>query len=1367
MTPEALPTSTQKLTTNDALSYLKAVKDIFQDKVEKYDEFLEVMKDFKSQRIDTSGVIMRVKELFKGHRGLILGFNTFLPSGYEIKLPEEKKPVEFEEAISFVNKIKNRFQNEENIYKAFLDILNMYRRENKSIQDVYQEVAVLFQTHHDLLDEFKHFLPNTSITIDPQHPSSVRPFGRRDDRSPLMPYMRHPQMKERAHNSQSERDLSVDRPDLENEQRRSEKEKDRKEELDRRERDQGEKDSEHDRRDLELTRKRKPSRRVDDAPGLMHQGEGAESFGMYSMSTSSFVDKKALKSVYTQEFTFCEKVKGKLHPDAYQEFLKCLHIYSKEIITRAELKNLVSDILGKFNDLMDGFTEFLASCENMDGFLAGVFIRESLWGEGQVAKSAKIEEDRERESERDDRDRDRERERDKDRERFDKGSHYVLKDAANHKVPLVLNKEKLNLHKPISELDLSNCQRCSPSYRLLPKNYVIPAASQRTGLGASLLNDVWVSVTSGSEDYSFKHMRKNQYEESLFRCEDDRFELDMLLESVNAATKRVEELLEKMEDNTIKPDSPFRIEDHFTSLNLRCIERLYGDHGLDVMDVLRKNASLALPVVLTRLKQKQEEWSKCRADFNKVWAEIYSKNYHKSLDHRSFYFKQQDTKDLSAKALLAEIKDISETNRKEDDVLLTTAAGNRRPIIPSIEFEYPDADIFNDLYQIIKYSSREVCTSSDQFDKVMRIWTTFVEPIFGVPSRPQGIEDTEAVSKTKALTKNSMANAGESNGIYSADGVIPTTKSTKGDVVIANGDAMVIDNGFHDNDRHIIQSDNNIFKVPVYGRVQTTTTVGDKSVISVQVAPGGCLMDNTAFASGMQSSNCIMSGFSATTKFRHIGAETAVHSEVLLPSDVEKFARTTLASSCASTAKNSRLSRFHEGVASQNEREEGELSPNGDFEEDNFVSFEETAMDASCRQKGSSGNPTFQIRDGQVEICGDNEVDADEEGEESIQRSTEDSGNASEAREDISGSESGDECSHEDHEEEDANHDDQEAKPESEGEAEGIADANDAEGDITLLPISEHFLRSAKPITKHVPASVQEKGASFSRIFYGNDSFYVLFRLHQTFYERMLSAKINSAAAERKWRSSKETNPDLYVKFKTALYSLLDGTADNTKFEDDCRAIIGTQSYVLFTLDKLIYKVVKQLQAIISDDMENKLCQLYFYEKSRRPDRSFDEVYHENARVLLHDENVYRFECSSNAAKLSIQLLDYGLEKPEVTAFSMEPNFSSYLFNDYLSSTSDRHERLGIFMRRNKRKIQGDDDLEDVRVFNGLECKIASLTSKVSYVLDTEDILFRAAKRRRTSRGAPTASRNQSSFLKYYYTAKAQKFRYFQAMNLT
>lgn len=48
-------------------------------------------------------------------------------------------------------------------------------------------------------------------------------------------------------------------------------------------------------------------------------------------------------------------------------------------------------------------------------------------------------------------------------------------------------------------------------------------------------------------------------------------------------------------------------------------------------------------------------------------------------------------------------------------------------------------------------------------------------------------------------------------------------------------------------------------------------------------------------------------------------------------------------------------------------------------------------------------------------------------------------------------------------------------------------------------------------------------------------------------------------------------------RFLEVLYNLLDGSIDNSKFEDDCRETIGTQSYMLFTLDKLIYKLVKQV----------------------------------------------------------------------------------------------------------------------------------------------------------------------------------------------
>ncbi|CAH2066489.1 unnamed protein product, partial [Thlaspi arvense] len=101
-----------KLTTSDALGYLKVVKEKFQDKPEVYESFLEVMKDFKAQRIDTSGVILKVKEIFKGQAELLLGFNAFLPTGYEITLEESDQTlpnnVDFDVAISFINKVKTK-----------------------------------------------------------------------------------------------------------------------------------------------------------------------------------------------------------------------------------------------------------------------------------------------------------------------------------------------------------------------------------------------------------------------------------------------------------------------------------------------------------------------------------------------------------------------------------------------------------------------------------------------------------------------------------------------------------------------------------------------------------------------------------------------------------------------------------------------------------------------------------------------------------------------------------------------------------------------------------------------------------------------------------------------------------------------------------------------------------------------------------------------------------------------------------------------------------------------------------------------------------------------------------------------------------
>ncbi|CAL9232844.1 unnamed protein product [Arabidopsis halleri] len=86
-------------TTGDALNYLKSVKDKFQDN-EKYDNFLRILKDYKDQGVDTSGVIARLKDLFKGHGDLLLGFNTYLSKEYQITLlPEDEIPIEFPDKV--------------------------------------------------------------------------------------------------------------------------------------------------------------------------------------------------------------------------------------------------------------------------------------------------------------------------------------------------------------------------------------------------------------------------------------------------------------------------------------------------------------------------------------------------------------------------------------------------------------------------------------------------------------------------------------------------------------------------------------------------------------------------------------------------------------------------------------------------------------------------------------------------------------------------------------------------------------------------------------------------------------------------------------------------------------------------------------------------------------------------------------------------------------------------------------------------------------------------------------------------------------------------------------------------------------------
>ncbi|KAK8626397.1 hypothetical protein V6N13_134043 [Hibiscus sabdariffa] len=383
-----------------------------------------------------------------------------------------------------------------------------------------------------------------------------------------------------------------------------------------------------------------------------------------------------------------------------------------------------------------------------------------------------------------------------------------------------------------------------------------------------------------------------------------------------------------------------------------------------------------------------------------------------------------------------------------------------------MELEYPDHEIHEDLYQLIKYSGGVMYTT-EQLDDVKKIWTTFLEPMLGLPSRHQGAEGTEDIVKAKN-------NNAENGNPSFAEGEV-------------NDDAT----------RQLFE---------------------------------------------LQGSNC----------FRY---------------NEESFGQHKV------------------------EREEGEFFPDGDFEEGGFADYGEAGLEVA-----------YKMEDEDSENC------------------------------------------------------------ELSGQGNKGGSKYEVEGDGTLLPFSERCLLTVKPLAKHVPSALREnENENDSRVFYGNDSFYVLFRLHQV--------------------------------------------------GNGCLQVIHVRgSHVLFTMDKLIYKLVRQ-----SEEICNKLLQLYAYEKLRNSGRFIDVVYHATP-VFSFTMTIYT---SSAPTRLSIQLMDYGNNKPEVMAVSMDPNFAAYLHDDFLSVVPEKKERPRVFLKRNIKKCMDGDELSStceaagLTMVNGLECKIAFNSSNV------------------------------------------------------
>ncbi|XP_054889239.1 SIN3 transcription regulator family member Aa [Poeciliopsis prolifica] len=725
----------QRLKVEDALSYLDQVKLQFGNQPQVYNDFLDIMKEFKSQSIDTPGVISRVSQLFKGHPDLIMGFNTFLPPGYKIEvqtndlvnvttpgqihhitphgisvqnipitgaatqhppqLPaaatttaaaaapplltqptpvkmskppqpltpssqtnpsipaytsprsppvqlhpalggtpagppmQNNQPVEFNHAINYVNKIKNRFQGQPDIYKAFLEILHTYQKEQRNAkeaggnytpalteQEVYAQVARLFKNQEDLLSEFGQFLPDANSSA-----------------------MLSKTNAEKAESVKNDHGLTTKKVLLNNKQRPNQN-------------------------GCQIRRHPTPG----PTPPVKKKPK------LLNLKDSPVADPS--KHGVGTESLFFEKVRKALRSaEAYDSFLRCLIIFNQEVISRAELVQLVLPFLGKFPELFNWFKNFLGYREM---------------------------------------------------------SHIETypKERATEGIAM--------------EIDYASCKRLGSSYRALPKSYQQPKCTGRTPLCKEVLNDTWVSFPSWSEDSTFVSSKKTQYEEHIYRCEDERFELDVVLET-NLATIRVLEMVQrKLSRMSAEEQAKFRLDNTLGGssevVHRKAIQRIYGDKAPDILEGLKKNPAVSVPIVLKRLKTKEEEWREAQRGFNKIWREQNEKYYLKSLDHQGINFKQNDTKVLRSKSLLNEIESIYD--ERQEQVSEENAVA---PAGPHLTLAYEDSQILEDAAAlIIHHVKRQTSIQKEDKYKIKQIIYHFIpDMLFAQRGELSDLEEEE------------------------------------------------------------------------------------------------------------------------------------------------------------------------------------------------------------------------------------------------------------------------------------------------------------------------------------------------------------------------------------------------------------------------------------------------------------------------------------------------------------------------------------------------------------------------------------------------------------------------------------------------
>ena len=98
--------------------------------------------------------------------------------------------------------------------------------------------------------------------------------------------------------------------------------------------------------------------------------------------------------------------------------------------------------------------------------------------------------------------------------------------------------------------------------------------------------------------------RKTQFEEHIYRCEDERFELDVVIENNLSCIRSLEGVHKKLQRMSAEEAAKFKLDNCLGGTSevicKKAIQRIYGDKATDIIDGLKKNPVVAVPLVLRR-----------------------------------------------------------------------------------------------------------------------------------------------------------------------------------------------------------------------------------------------------------------------------------------------------------------------------------------------------------------------------------------------------------------------------------------------------------------------------------------------------------------------------------------------------------------------------------------------------------------------------------------------------------------------------------------------------------------------------------------------------------------------------------------------